>query len=120
MGSVNPSTQRFCSFLKGTAQVWLLQLYLPNLTGSEGIDGPKWFKALTFYILDICKAWSILNNLTGRSRQYPRHCLISAVAIASQLVRNGRYEAFDRKSSRHVSQKISDLWRATTPDLLNP
>ena len=38
------------------------------------------------------KAWSILNNLTGRSRHSPRHCPVSANAIASQLVRNGKYE----------------------------
>ena len=65
------------------------------------------------------KAWSILNNLTGRSRHSPRHCPISANAIASQLVRNGKYEAVDRKSSRLVSQEVSDLWRATTPDAVN-
>ena len=45
------------------------------------------------------KAWSILNNFTGRSRHSPHHCPISADAIASQLVRNGKYEAVDRKSS---------------------
>ena len=45
------------------------------------------------------KAWSILNNLTGRLRDSPRHCPISADAIASQQVRNGRYEAVDRNSS---------------------
>ena len=45
------------------------------------------------------KAWSILNNLTGRSRHSPRHCPVSADAIASQLIRNGKYEAVDRKSS---------------------
>ena len=55
------------------------------------------------------KAWSILNNLTGRSRYSPRHCPISANAIASQLIRNGRYEAVNRKSSRLVSQELSDL-----------
>ena len=65
------------------------------------------------------KAWSILNNLTVRSQHSPRHCPVSADAIASQLVRNGRYEAVDCKSSRLVSQKESDLWRATTPDLVN-
>ena len=65
------------------------------------------------------KAWSILNNLTGRSRHSPRHCPVSADAIASQLVRNGKYEAVDRKSSRLVFQKVSDLWRATTPDAVN-
>ena len=36
------------------------------------------------------KAWSILNNLTGRSRHSPRHCPVSADAIAFQLVRNER------------------------------
>ena len=65
------------------------------------------------------KAWSILNNLTGRSRHSPRHCPVSADAIASQLVRNGKYEAVDRKSSRLVSQEVSDLWRVTTPDAVN-
>ena len=65
------------------------------------------------------KAWSILNNLTGWSRHSPRHCPVSANAIASQLVRNGKYEAVDRKSSQLVFQEVSDLWRATSPDPLN-
>ena len=66
------------------------------------------------------KAWSILNNLTGRSRHFPRHCPVLADAIASQqLVRNGKYEAVDRKSSRLVSQEVSDLWRTTTLDAVN-
>ena len=39
------------------------------------------------------KAWSILNNLTGRSRHSSRYCPVSADAVASQLVRNGKYEA---------------------------
>ena len=60
-----------------------------------------------------------MNNLTGRSRHSSRHCPISANFIASQLVRNGKYEAVDRKSSRLVSQEVSDLWRATTPDAVN-
>ena len=60
-----------------------------------------------------------MNNLTGRSRHSPRHCPVSADAIASQLVRNGKYESVDRKSSRLVSQEVSDLWRATTPDAVN-
>ena len=65
------------------------------------------------------KAWSILNNLTGRSQHSPRHCLVSADAIASQLARNGKYEAVDRKSSRLFSQELSDPWRATKPDAVN-
>ena len=43
------------------------------------------------------KTWGILNNLTGKSRYSPRHCPVSADVIASQLVRNGKYEAVDRK-----------------------
>ena len=60
-----------------------------------------------------------MNNLTSRSRHSPRHCPVSANAIASQLVRNGKYEAVDRKASRLVYQEVSDLWRATTPDAVN-
>ena len=60
-----------------------------------------------------------MNNLTGRSRHSPRHCPVSANAITSQLVRNGKYETVDRKSSRLVFQEVSDLWRATTPDAVN-
>ena len=60
-----------------------------------------------------------MNNLTDRSQHSSRHCPASADAIASQLVRNGKYEAVDRKSSRLVSQEMSDLWRATTPDPVN-
>ena len=65
------------------------------------------------------KAWSTLNNLTGRSQHFLCHCPISADAIASQLVRNGRYKVIDHKSSQLVSQEVSDLWRATTPDPVN-
>ena len=60
-----------------------------------------------------------MNNLTGRPRHSPCHCSVSADAIASQLVINGKYKAVDRKSSRLVSQKVSDIWRATTPDAVN-
>ena len=65
------------------------------------------------------KAWSILNNLTGRSRHSPHHCPVSFDAIASQLVRNGKYEAVDRKSSPLVCQEVSEFWRTTTPDAVN-
>ena len=60
-----------------------------------------------------------MNNLTGRSQHSSRHYPVSANAIASQLIRNGKYETVDRKSSRLVSQEVSDLWRATTPDPVN-
>ena len=65
------------------------------------------------------KAWSIINNLTGRSRHSPRNCPVSANAIAAQLVRNGKYEGVDRESSRLISQEVSDRWRASIPTPVN-
>ena len=47
----------------------------------------------------IPKAWSILNNVNGRSRHSPRQCPVSADPIAFQLVRKWRYEAVERKPS---------------------
>ena len=47
----NPSIKPFCSLLRETTQVWLLQLCLPSLTESGGIDGPKQFGALTSHTL---------------------------------------------------------------------
>ena len=61
------------------------------------------------------KAWSTINNLTGRSRHSLRNCPVSANAIAAQLVKNGKYEGVDRESSRLISQEVSDLWRALIP-----
>ena len=55
------------------------------------------------------KTCKMLNNLTGRSRRSPRHCAVSANAIAFQLIRNGRYEGIDRESSRLITQDVSDL-----------
>ena len=34
-------------------------------------------------------------------------------------MRNGKYEVVDRKSTRRVSQEVSDLWRTTTTDAVN-
>ena len=60
-----------------------------------------------------------MDSLTGRSRHSFRHCPVSADAIAYQLVRNGKYKAADRKSSRLVSQEMSDVWTATTTNQVN-
>ena len=65
------------------------------------------------------KLWIVLNNLTGRSRRSPCHSAISANAIASQLIRNDRYEGIDRESSQLISQEESDLWRTTPTSLVN-
>ena len=65
------------------------------------------------------KAWSILNNLTDRSRRSPCYCAVSANAIAFQLIRNGRHENIDRESSRLILQEVSDLWRAIPTSPVN-
>ena len=75
MQTVNPSIELSCSLLMETTQVWLLQVYLSNLTGSERIDGPKQFGEPTFHTL-VANSWSFLNNFTNRSRYSPCHCSI--------------------------------------------
>ena len=81
----------------------------------------KWSKAIQ--TIDFShssqQAWSISNNLTGRTRRSPRHCALSANAIASQLIRNSRYKGIDRESSRLISQEVSDLWRAASTSQVN-
>ena len=118
MQSVNPSIKPFCSLLRETTQAWAATALLAKLDRKQR---DQWSEAV--WSIDFShssrKAWSILNNLTGRSRHSPHHCPVSANAIASQLVRNGKYEAVDCKSSRLVCKEVSDLWRATTPDAVN-
>ena len=65
------------------------------------------------------KAWSIINNLTGRSQHSPRNCPVSANAIAAQLVRNGKYKGVDRELFQLIFQEVSDRWRALIPSPVN-
>ena len=51
MQSVNLFIKLSCSLLRETTQVWLLQLCLPSLIESGGIDGPRQFRALTSHTL---------------------------------------------------------------------
>ena len=51
MQSVNPSIKPFCRLHRETTQVCLLQLCLPSLTESGGIDGPRQFGGLASHIL---------------------------------------------------------------------
>ena len=60
-----------------------------------------------------------MNNRTGRSQGSPRHCSVSANAMASQLIRNCRYEGIVRESSQLISQEVSDLWRITPTSPVN-
>ena len=87
MRSVNLPIELSCGLLRETSWVWLLQLYLPNLTGSGDIDSSRQFGASIFYTLveKYGVFWTTL--LVGPTLS--RHCLVSANAIASQIVRNG-------------------------------
>ena len=118
MQSVNPSIKPFCSLLRETTQAWAATALLAKLDRKQRDQWSEAVRSIDFSHSSR-KAWSILNNLTGRSQHSPHHCPVSADAIASQLVRNGKYEDVDRKSSRLVCKEVSDLWRATTPDAVN-
>ena len=48
-----------------------------------------------------------------------RQCPVSVSAIASQVVKNGKYEGANREISRFVMQEMHDFWRATAPDAVN-
>ena len=61
------------------------------------------------------RAWSTLNNLTGRSRHSPCHCPVLVDAIASQLVRIGKYKNINRESSKLIFQEVFDLGKVTSP-----
>ena len=100
MRSVNPSTQRFCSLLRQATQLRLLQLY-------RKIDGPNQFGSLS--TMDSCASCQVgFCQLLFRSS-----------GIASRLVRNGKYEAVDRRSFRLAFQEVPYLWRAITTNPVN-
>ena len=51
MQSVNSSIKPSCSLLWEAIRAWLLQLCLPSLTESGGIDGLRQFRTLTSHTL---------------------------------------------------------------------
>ena len=104
MQSVNPCIKPFCSLLRETIPCWDAEcksLYKTFLQSPQGDDSSlavtallakldrkrrdRWSEAVRSidFSHSSRKAWSILNNLTGRSRHSPRHCSVSADAIAS-------------------------------------
>ena len=61
------------------------------------------------------KAWQTINKLTGRSTTHSR-CPVTANAIASQLLNNGRFPDADRDFARWTSSEVTSLSRAATAD----
>ena len=116
--SVRPSTKRFCNLLLGDQSS---RAATALITWLDKKRRDRWSEAVRNidFSHSSRKAWSTINNFTGRSRNSPRHCPVSANAIAAQLVRNGKYEGVDRKSSRLISQEVSDRWRALIPSPVN-
>ena len=85
---MNPCIELSCSLLRETTLVWLLQLFLPSLTGSGGINSPTQFGESASHTL-VEKHGVFLTTLLVD------HDTLLAT-VPSQLVRNGRYEAVDR------------------------
>ena len=61
------------------------------------------------------KAWQTINKLTGRSTTHTR-CPLTANAIASQLLNNGRFPDADRDLAPWTSREVTSLSRAATAD----
>ena len=61
------------------------------------------------------KAWQTINKLTGRSMTHSR-CPVTANAIASNLLNNGRFPDADRDFARWTSREVTSLSRAATAD----
>ena len=61
------------------------------------------------------KAWQTINKLTGRSATHSR-CPVTANAIASQLLNNGRFLDAERDFARWTSREVTSLSRAATVD----
>ena len=84
MQSVNPSIKPFCCLLRETTSLAVITL----LAKLDRKRRDRWSEAVRSidFSHSSRKAWSILNNLTVTSlRHSPRHCPVSANAIASQL-----------------------------------
>ena len=54
------------------------------------------------------KAWHTINRLTGRTASKPGKCPVSADAIASKLLQNGRFTNPDHDFSRQVGKEVAE------------
>ena len=59
-------------------------------------------------------AWQSFNRLTGRAKK-TQPCPVSANAIASKLIANGRHTNVDKQVSRDVNAEIARLRASATP-----
>ena len=61
------------------------------------------------------KAWQTINQLTGRNTT-PTSCPVTADAIASQLLKNGRFPDADKDFARRTSREVSCISGAPSVD----
>ena len=109
--------QTFLQSPEGSDSNWATTALLLRLDKKRRDRWPQAVQIIDFALKP--KSMEYIEQPTGRSRHSPRHCAISANAIASPLIRNGRHEGIDRESSRLISQKESDIWRATSTSPVN-
>ena len=115
MKSVIASTKTSHPLLVDQSLEGLLRPCCKNLTKKDKDDGTMLSNPLTLPTHSR-RAWTIINNLTGHSRHPPRQCPISANAIASQLIRNGKYKTRDREATRLEREETWELWKIPTPN----
>ena len=63
-----------------------------------------------------CEVCETINKLTGRGTTHSR-CLVTANAIASQILNNGRFPDADRYFARWTSHEVTSLSRAAIKKL---
>ena len=63
------------------------------------------------------KAWYTMNRLTGRTASKLDKCPVSANAIASQLLQNGRFSNPDRDFLRQVGKEVAEQWKVDSKDV---
>ena len=63
------------------------------------------------------KAWHTINCLTGITTSKPDKCLVSAHAIASQVLQNGRFTNPGRDFSTQVRKEVAELWKVDSKDV---
>ena len=79
---------------------------------SRALDRDSWI-----HWLHTLQLGALSRGLTGRTASKPDKCPVSANAIASQLLQNGRFTNPDRDFSRQVGREVPELWKVDSRDV---
>ena len=80
-----------------------------------GLGGLKVMESVDFTYSSRKAAWQTIHKLTGRSTMHSR-CPVTANAIASQVLNNGRFPDAERDFAPWTSPEVTSLSRAVTAD----